>query len=88
MGELSAADHRAHHGQKYFGWFMFSQPVLALNDVSLIKHIEVKDFDHFTDRISNDMMKKVFAGGELDQVSLVCQNHFKFFTLFWNLSSG
>ncbi|XP_044750511.1 cytochrome P450 6k1-like [Coccinella septempunctata] len=35
----------------FFGIFLFSKPALIIKDVNLMKHILVKDFDHFVDRV-------------------------------------
>jgi len=35
--------------EKMWGYFMFGQPTLVINDEELAKHIMIKDFDHFTD---------------------------------------
>ena len=40
--ELSAESHKKFASEKYFGWFLLGRPVLAINDVNLLKHIEVK----------------------------------------------
>ena len=65
---LQGEDHKKMEKEKYFGWFIFGEPVLAINDVNLLKHIEVKDFDHFVDRIKSDYKETMFSGGELDKV--------------------
>nr|WDY85984.1 cytochrome P450 9HZ1 [Pagiophloeus tsushimanus] len=36
-------------GGRYFGFYEFSKPLLCITDPELIKHIGVKDFDHFQD---------------------------------------
>ncbi|KAJ8928367.1 hypothetical protein NQ314_019098 [Rhamnusium bicolor] len=36
-------------GTRYFGMYQFATPTLVVKDPDLIKHITVKDFDHFTD---------------------------------------
>jgi len=68
---LSAEDHKKFADEKYFGWFLLGKPVLAINDVNLIKQIQVKDFDHFVDRTSDSMNKKMFSGGDLDEIWLL-----------------
>eukprot|EP00091_Calanus_sinicus_P019162 TRINITY_DN4688_c0_g1_i1.p1 TRINITY_DN4688_c0_g1~~TRINITY_DN4688_c0_g1_i1.p1 ORF type:complete len:276 (-),score=79.30 TRINITY_DN4688_c0_g1_i1:677-1504(-) len=68
LDELSAESHHKFASEKYFGWFLLGRPVLAINDVNLLKHIEVKDFDHFVDRQSKADNEKQFAGGDLDQI--------------------
>nr|CAD7569190.1 unnamed protein product [Timema californicum] len=37
-------------GKPYFGFFIFDRPALIIRDPELIKHILLKEFDHFTDR--------------------------------------
>ena len=68
VGELNEADHKKFASEKYFGWFLLGKPILGINDVNLLRHIEVKDFDHFTDRISSEISKSLFSGGDLDKV--------------------
>ena len=68
IGQLSADDHKKFAGEKYFGWFLLGKPVLGINDVNLLKHIQVKDFDHFVDRSPVDINNKMFSGGDLDKV--------------------
>ena len=70
LDDMSGDDHRKFANEKYFGWWLLGKPVLALNDVNLIKQIQVKDFDHFVDRTSDAFNKKMFAGGDLDKVGL------------------
>jgi len=68
LDDMSGDDHRKFANEKYFGWFLLGKPVLAINDVNLIKQIQVKDFDHFVDRTSDTVNKKLFRGGELDKL--------------------
>ena len=74
--ELSAESHKKFASEKYFGWFLLGRPVLAINDVNLLKHIEVKDFDHFVDRQSKEGSDKRFAGGDLEKVRTLNKFHF------------
>ena len=70
MDELSEDDHKQFASEKYFGWFLFGKPILGLNDVNLLRHVMVKDFDHFVDRQSSELISKQFPGGDLDKVRL------------------
>lgn len=36
--------------EKYFGMYIFHNPILVINDAELIRLILVKDFQHFADR--------------------------------------
>ena len=45
---------------------MFGQPVLAINDIDLVKTIKVKDFNHFVDTQNEHMAKTQLIGGDLD----------------------
>ena len=45
---------------------MFGQPVLAINDIDLVKTIKVKDFNHFVDTQNEHMSKTQLIGGDLD----------------------
>jgi len=65
---LNTEDHKKFAKERYFGWFMLGKPILAINDVNLLKHIEVKDFDHFVDRQGVDVSEKMFSGGDLDKI--------------------
>lgn len=44
-----------HGGSKYCGLYAFHKPVLFIGDPELMKHICIKDFDHFTDRRAFNM---------------------------------
>ena len=68
LDDMNGDDHKKFENEKYFGWYMLGKPVLAINDVNLIKQIQVKDFDHFVDRTLAGANKKMFAGGNLDKV--------------------
>ena len=68
MSVLNADDHKNFASEKYFGWFLLGGPVLGINDVNLLKHIQVKDFNHFMDRIPSDVTKQMFSGGDTDKV--------------------
>ena len=70
---MSGKDHNKFSSQKYFGWFMLDKPILAINDVELLKQIQVKDFKHFVNRQSSIQTKNQFPGGELDKVSLAVE---------------
>ena len=52
------------------GWFLFGKPTLSINDVELIKQIQVKDFNHFVDRNETHLGRIFQQGGQLDKVSL------------------
>ena len=71
LDEMNGEDHKKFANEKYFGWFATGKPVLAINDVSLLKHIQVKDFDHFVDRTSAGFQKTFFSGGDLDKVAFL-----------------
>ena len=58
--------------EKFFGFFMFGKPVLMVNDAELAKNIKVKDFNHFVDSQTEDVVSKLRRGGALD--SLFNQN--------------
>ena len=68
--EMNEEDHMKFASEKYFGYFLFGKPVLAITDVNLLKQIMVKDFDHFVDRESAEFGKTRFAGGDLDKVGI------------------
>ena len=60
--------HRKFENEKYFGHFLFGKPMVGINDPDVLKQIQVKDFDHFVDRTSPETNKKLFAGGDLDDL--------------------
>ena len=62
--------HEEFKNEKYFGVFFFGQPFLNINDPDILKQIQVKDFDHFVDRISKETNMKLFRGGDLDKIWL------------------
>jgi len=68
LDEMSEEDHKKFASERYFGWFLLGKPVLAINDANLLKHIMVKDFDHFVDRQGAELMEKQFAGGDTDKL--------------------
>ena len=67
--------------QKVHGWFLFGKPALNINDVELLKQIQVKDFDHFVDRNESNTSRALGRGGKLDRVGRIsdpCQLIFSF----------
>eukprot|EP00092_Neocalanus_flemingeri_P035217 GFUD01038321.1.p1 GENE.GFUD01038321.1~~GFUD01038321.1.p1 ORF type:complete len:542 (+),score=134.82 GFUD01038321.1:26-1627(+) len=68
LDDMSAEDHKKYLDQGYFGTFLLGKPVLAINDANFLKHIEVKDFDHFVDRFGDASNKKLFSGGDTDKI--------------------
>ena len=68
LDDMSAEDYKKFADEKYFGWFMLGKPMLAINDVNLLKQIQVKDFDHFVDKTGGAINDKMLAGGDLNKV--------------------
>jgi len=71
MNDFVTEDYRKfkqEQSQKVHGWFLFGKPTLAINDVDLIKQIQVKDFNHFVDRNEVNLGKSFARGGKLDQI--------------------
>ena len=56
-------------GHRVHGWFLMGKPALSINDPELLKQIQVKDFNHFVDRMEVNMAKSFLKGGESDKVS-------------------
>ena len=54
--------------QKVHGWFITGKPTLSINDVEILKNMEVKDFNHFVDRNEANFGKSFDKGGKLDKV--------------------
>ena len=72
--------------QKVHGWFLFGKPALNINDVELLKQIQVKDFDHFVDRNESNTSRALGTGGKLDRVGRIsdpCQ--LIFFFQLWGI---
>ena len=57
--------------QKVHGWYLFGKPALSINDVELLKQIQVKDFDHFVDRNESNTSRALGTGGKLDRVGIL-----------------
>ena len=56
-------------GHRVHGWFLLGKPALSINDPELLKQIQVKDFNHFVDRMEVNMAKSYLKGGESDKVN-------------------
>ena len=85
MNEFTTEDYKKFKQEKNLkvhGWFLFGKPALSINDVDIIKQIqvlfricesfeinsfEVKDFNHFVDRNEANFGKS-FGGAKLDKV--------------------
>lgn len=65
---MTADAHKQFENERFFGLFMFGKPMVAINDPDLLRLIQVKDFDHFVDRIGPDVVEKLFSGGDLDNI--------------------
>ncbi|XP_037782395.1 probable cytochrome P450 6a14 [Penaeus monodon] len=50
MAEFDQMLYERYGGKRYCGYYEFTQPCLMVGDPELLKHVMVKDFDHFTDR--------------------------------------
>ncbi|KAK8737061.1 hypothetical protein OTU49_004781 [Cherax quadricarinatus] len=50
MAEYDQLLYSRHGGKRYCGYYEFTIPCLMVGDPELLKHVMVKDFDHFTDR--------------------------------------
>ena len=72
---------------KIHGWFLFGKPALSINDVELLKHIQVRHFDHFVDRNESNTSRALGTGGKMDRVGStlsfagVCQYLFQLWGL-------
>ena len=53
---------------KVHGWFLLGKPALSINDVDILKKIQVKDFNHFVDRNETKISRSFGAGGKLDKL--------------------
>ena len=86
MNEFTTEDYKKfkqEKNQKVHGWFLFGKPALSINDVDIIKQIQVpfeigdslktdyfqvKDFNSFVDRNEANFGKSFDKGGKLDRV--------------------
>ncbi|XP_068241539.1 cytochrome P450 3A24-like [Palaemon carinicauda] len=50
MAEFDQILYEKYGGKKFCGYYEFTQPCLMVGDPEILKHVMVKDFDHFTDR--------------------------------------
>lgn len=50
MPEYDQVMYEKHGGKMYCGYYEFMNPCLMVGHPELLKHVMVKDFDHFTDR--------------------------------------
>ncbi|KAA0202627.1 Cytochrome P450 [Hyalella azteca] len=50
MAEFDRWLYRECGGSRFCGFYEFTQPVLMVGDPELLKHIMIRDFDHFCDR--------------------------------------
>ena len=55
--------------EKVYGTYLLGKAVLNIKDPELIRHIMVKDFNHFVDR-EDATSQKVFEGGKIDALWL------------------
>jgi len=65
--EYIEQDYHRFKQHKLSGFYMLGKPVLMINDLDLVRHVMVKDFDHFVDR-NDSNIGKAFQGGELDEM--------------------
>jgi len=68
FSDLAEEGYRKFRDEKYYGWFLFGKPVLGINDMELLKNIQVKDFNHFVDRNESNTTNIFKKGGELDKL--------------------
>ena len=60
------------------GWFLFGKPALSINNVELLKQLQVKDFNHFVDRNEYNLSKTMSSeGGRLDKVRLTARTEIR-----------
>ncbi|CAL4066031.1 unnamed protein product, partial [Meganyctiphanes norvegica] len=50
LPEFDQMLYQKHNGHKLCGFYEFQTPALMIGDPDLLKHVMVKDFEHFTDR--------------------------------------
>lgn len=49
----------AMRGKAYGVYYIFNSPVMVVNEPEMIRRVLVKDFDHFTDRVTMESANKV-----------------------------
>ena len=64
----TARAHQQFENEKVFGCFIFGKPMVGINDPDLLRLIQVKDFDHFVDRVGPHINEKFFKGGDTDHI--------------------
>ena len=69
LNELIRDDYAKYKEEDFHGMFLLGKPVLVVNSLEMIKHVMVKDFNHFIDR-NDSNMTKAMDGGEYDQLWL------------------
>lgn len=81
MNEQISENYERFKDEPFFGTYMFGKPVLNINDIELLRHILVKDFNHFSDRADSNLVN-LTKGGEMDklwanQLTNLCGNRWK-----------
>jgi len=71
MNEFTTEDYKKYKQEqklKVHGWFLLGKPVLSINDVDIIKQIQVKDFNSFVDRNEANFARSFNRGAKLDRL--------------------
>ena len=50
----------------FYGGYFLHRPILLVKDVNLVRHILVKDFDHFVDRSSGRTARSGSCASQLE----------------------
>merc|ERR1711971_437696 len=86
MNEFTTEDYKKYKQEqklKVHGWFLLGKPVLSINDVDIIKQIQVKDFNSFVDRNEANFARSFNRGAKLDRVLRLSEDTFsKLFSHF------
>jgi len=68
LNDFVKGDYEKYKDEKLYGWFLLGKPVLAINDLDLLKNIQVKDFNHFVDRQEANAASAFAKGGDKDKL--------------------
>ena len=68
IGDIMRDQYDKFRGEPYYGGYMFSKPILNINDPELIKAIMVKDFNIFVDRTGANVEKNFEHSTETDKL--------------------
>ena len=66
LNDLIEEDYSKFKSSPVSGVYFLGKPILSINDMELIRHVMVKDFNYFVDR-QDATAAKLFTGGKIDE---------------------